>query len=146
MFFTGNRQTRVGSRTLTSSMVELFVTNLISRSHYLTDKTAQTQMMQESKTCLSTISMTTEDKNAEDSSNSYTGTCFFFSRCEQYNFLLPLLRNCCSLIDPFVYWRFYKVLFESISLSWKYSYKLQGCTKPRNFLFRNKIFSATSYD
>ena len=43
-----------------------------------------------------------------------------FSRCEEYNLLLPLLRNGCSFIDPFVFWRFYKVLFESIALFWKY--------------------------
>ena len=46
-----------------------------------------------------------------------------FSRCEEYNLLLPLLRNGCSFIDPFVFWRFYKVLFESIALFWKYSNK-----------------------
>ena len=39
-------------------------------------------------------------------------------RCEEYNLLLPLLRNCSSLIDPFVFWRFHKVLFESILLRW----------------------------
>ena len=49
---------------------------------------------------------------------------YFFSRCEQYNLLLPLLRNCCSLVDPFVYWRFNKVFFESISLFWKHPNKL----------------------
>ena len=38
--------------------------------------------------------------------------------------VISLLRNYCSLIDPIVYWCFYKVLFESISLFWKYSNKL----------------------
>ena len=57
-----------------------------------------------------------EDKDPEDSSISHTGT--FFSRCEEYNLLLLLLRNgcACSLIDPSVLWRFCKVLFESIPL------------------------------
>ena len=41
---------------------------------------------------------------------------FFFQR-EEYNLLLPLLINSCSVINPFVYQRFYKVLFESISFS-----------------------------
>ena len=41
---------------------------------------------------------------------------FFFSRYEEYNLLLPLPRKGCSLIDPFVFWRFYKVLFESIAI------------------------------
>ena len=36
----------------------------------------------------------------------------FFFRCEKYNLLLPLLRNSCSLIDPFVFWLFYKMLLE----------------------------------
>ena len=49
---------------------------------------------------------------------------FFFSRYEEYHLLLPLLRNGCSLIDPFVFWRLYKVLFESIPLFWKYFNKL----------------------
>ena len=42
----------------------------------------------------------------------------FFSWCEEYNLLLPLLRKgcVCFLIDPFVFWRFYKALFESIHL------------------------------
>ena len=42
----------------------------------------------------------------------------FFSRYEEYNLLLRLLRNgcTCSLVDPFVFWRYYKVLFESIPL------------------------------
>ena len=44
----------------------------------------------------------------------------FFSWCEEYNLLLPLLRNGCAcfLIDPFVFWHFYKVLFGSIHLFW----------------------------
>ena len=58
----------------------------------------------------------------------------FFSRCQEYNFL-PLLRNGCSLIDPFVFRHFYKVSFESIALFWKYSNKLQ-VLNPGN-LFRN---------
>ena len=36
-----------------------------------------------------------------------------FFRCEEYNLLLFLLRKGCFLIDSFVFWRFYKVLFES---------------------------------
>ena len=64
-----------------------------------------------------------EDKDPENSSISHTGT-FLFSRCKKYNLLLPLLRNGRSLIYPFVFWRFYKMLFESIHLFWKYSNKL----------------------
>ena len=45
----------------------------------------------------------------------------FFCLCEEYNFLLPLLRNRCSLIDPFVFLRFCEVLLEAIPLFWKYS-------------------------
>ena len=68
----------------------------------------------------------------------------FFSWCEEYNLLLPLLRKACSLIYPFVFWRFYKVLFESIALFWKYSNKLQGCPKPGNLSFRNmKLFRSS---
>ena len=34
-----------------------------------------------------------EDKDPENSNISHNGT-FFFSRCKEYNLLLPLLRNC----------------------------------------------------
>ena len=61
----------------------------------------------------------------------------FFSRSKECNLLLPLLKNGCSLIDPLVYWRLYQVLFKSISLFWKYSNKLKGCTKPGNLSFQN---------
>ena len=36
------------------------------------------------------------------------------------NLLLSMLRNGSSLIYPFVFWCFYKVIFESIVLFWKY--------------------------
>ena len=53
--------------------------NIISGSHYLIDKTTQIQMMWESQTCLSSVSMIKEDKNAEHSSISHSGTFFLFS-------------------------------------------------------------------
>ena len=62
---------------------------------------------------------------------------FFFSRCEKYNLLLLLLRNGCCLIDPFTFWRFYKVLHQSIAWFWKYSNKLWGCSNPASLSFRN---------
>ena len=62
---------------------------------------------------------------------------FFFSQYEEYNLLLPLLRNGCCLIDPFAFWRFYKVLHGSIAWFWKYSNKLWRCSKPLNLWFWN---------
>ena len=62
---------------------------------------------------------------------------FFFSQCEEYNLLLLLMRNGCCLIDPFAFWRFYKVLHGSIAWFWKYSNKLWGCSKPANLSFWN---------
>ena len=66
---------------------------------------------------------------------------FFFPQCEEYNIFLPLLRNSCSLINPFVFWRFFhsvfKVLFESIPLFWKYLNDLQGCSKTGNLSLQN---------
>ena len=56
-----------------------------------------------------------EDKDAEDSSIHLVVPYFFF-QCEKYDLLLPVLRNCCSLIDAFVYQLFCKVLFESKAL------------------------------
>ena len=69
------------------------------------------------------IGIMEEDKDQENSSISYIGTFFLFS-VQGIQFLLPLLTNSCSLIDPFVFWGFYKVLFESIPLFWKYSNNL----------------------
>ena len=45
---------------------------------------------------------------------------FSFLSARENNLLLSLLRNGSSLIYPFVFWRFYKVLFESVVLFWKY--------------------------
>ena len=77
-----------------------------------------------------------EDKDPEDLSILNTGTFFHF-RCDKYNSLLPLLRNSFSLIDPIVFCRFYKMIFESIALFWKYFNKLQGRPKPGNLSLRN---------
>ena len=55
-----------------------------------------------------------EEKNQEDSSISHIGTFFSFLRARENNLLLSLLRNGSTLIYPFVFWPFYKVLFESI--------------------------------
>ena len=131
MFCAGNRQTRGGSRIYDGALFD----NIISGNHYLIDKTAQTWMMSESQTCLSSLSMIKEDKNAEGSRISHTGVSSFFSRCEQYDLLLPLLRNCCSLIDPFVQLRFFKVLFESISLFWNILINCKDVQSPEIFHF-----------
>ena len=77
-----------------------------------------------------------KDKDPEKSSISHTGT-FFLSQCKKYSLLLPLLRNGCCLVDPFSFWRFYKVLHGSIAWFWKYSNKLWGCSKPANLSFWN---------
>ena len=77
-----------------------------------------------------------KDKDPEKSSILHTGT-FFLSQCKEYNLLLPLLRNGCCLVDPFAFWRFYKVLHGSIAWFWKYSNKLWGCSKPANLSFWN---------
>ena len=45
-----------------------------------------------------------EDKEPEDPGKAfYTLIPSFPSRYEEYNLLLPVLRNVCSLTDPFVY-------------------------------------------
>ena len=77
-----------------------------------------------------------KDKDPENSSISHTGT-FFFSRCEEYNLSLPLMRNGCCLIDIFAFWHFYQVLYESIAWFWKYLNKLWVCSKPESLSFRN---------
>ena len=62
--------------------------------------------------------------------------------CEKYDLLLRVLKNGFSLIDSFVYQRVYKVLFESISLFWKYSDKLKGFQKPGICHFDIKSFQS----
>ena len=64
-----------------------------------------------------------EDKDQEDSNISHTGTFFLFSvwgisfigsSAEKWLFFEMVF------LDSFVFWRFYKVLFESITLFSKY--------------------------
>ena len=58
-----------------------------------------------------------EEKNPED---LFLYFLISFLGARENNLLLSLLRNGSSLIYPFVSWRFYKLLFESIVLFWKY--------------------------
>ena len=54
-------------------------------------------------------------------------TCWYFIsflRARENNLLLSLVKNGSSLIYPFAFWRFCKVIFESIALFWKYHNKL----------------------
>ena len=128
MFCTENKQTRGGSPTPRSSMMELFVT--IEVISYW--QSSPTLMMEESQSCLCMLISSVSVMKLESWMKTKTKrtqafhvlVSSFFSRCEENNFLLPLLRNSCSLIDPFVFWRFYKALFESIPLFWKYSNNL----------------------
>ena len=128
MFCTKNKQTRGGSPTPRSSMTELSVTMEVI-SYWQSISNLDDRGIVELRlyaiifSFYGKIGSMEEDKDPENSSISHTEP-FFFSRCEEYNLLLPLLRNSCYLIDPFVFWRFYKVLFESTPLFWKYSNKL----------------------
>ena len=140
IFCTENKQTRGGSRTPRSSMMEFFVTmEIISywQSSSNLDEGGIIELPlygiifsfhdETGELPLSAIIFSFHDetgsmqdsKDPENSRISHTGT-FFLSRCEEYN----LLRNVYSLIDPFVFWCFCKVLFELIPLFWKYSNKL----------------------
>ena len=128
MFWTEIKQTRGGSRTPRSSMMRLFVTMEVilywqSSSNLDGGGIVELPLYAINFSFHDKIGIMDEDKDQENSNISYTGT-FFFSWFEEYNILIPLLRNSCSLIDPFVFWRFYKVLFGSIVLFWKYSNNL----------------------
>ena len=63
-----------------------------------------------------------------------------FTYCYLLSFLgaSNIIHCCCSLIDPFVYWRFCKVLFESISFFWKYSNELKV---QKFFISKQNLFS-----
>ena len=54
------------------------------------------------------------EKNPEDSRISHIGTLFIFSVQVKKKLLLSLLKSGSSLKYPFAFWRFYKVIFESI--------------------------------
>ena len=86
-----------------------------------------------------------ENKDPEGSSISHTGTCFIFS-VRGINLLFLLSRKVCSLIDPFVYWRFYKVLFETISLFWNIWINFKVVEARKFAITKHEIFSATNYD
>ena len=141
MFCTENKQTKGGSRTPRSSMMELFVTMEVisywqSSSNLDDGGIVELPLYAIIFSFHNKIGIMEEGKDQENSSISYIGTFFIFS-VRGIQFLLPLLTNSCSLIDPFVFWGFYKVLFESIPLFWKYSNNLQECSKPGNFSFWN---------
>ena len=140
MFCTENKQTRGGSRTPRSSMIELFVTMEVI-SYWQSSSNLDDGGIVELPLYASSVSMIKLELWGRTKSKRtqvfHILVPSFFSRCEEYIFLLRLLRNSCSLIDPFVFWGFYKVLFESIPLFWKYSNTLQECSKPGNFSFWN---------
>ena len=132
MFCTRNRQTRVGSRTSTSSMMELFVTKqyqevitLLQNSSNLDDVGV-----------LDMLLFSFHDKRGQKRRGFHMLVPYFFSRCEQYNLLLPLL----------------KLLFFDRSISKKVSKKFylnqspyfgnilitcKDLESPEIFLFRN---------
>ena len=97
--------------------------NIMSGSHFVLTKQLQLRWSM-NRRAVSVFSASMTKLEAWVSTKTQRTLAFhilvssFFSWCEEYNLLLPLLRNCCSLIDPFVFWRFYKVLFESIPLFW----------------------------
>ena len=127
MFCTENKQTRGGSRTPRSSMMELFVTMEVI-SYWQSSSNLDDGGIVELPLYASSVSMIKLESwrrtKTKRTQAFHILVPSFFSRCEEYNFLLPLLRNSCSLIDPFVLWCFYKVLVESIPLFLKYSNNL----------------------
>ena len=131
MFCTEIKQTRGGCQTIRSSIMELFGTiefqELIlywQTSSKLNDVEIVEPSMVAIIFCFhDKIRSMGEGKNPEDLSILNTGAFFHF-RCDKYNALLPLLRNSFSLIDPIVFCRFYKMIFESIALLGKYFNKL----------------------
>ena len=123
MFCTENKQTKDGSWTPRSSMMELFVTMEVI-SYWQSSSNLDDGGIVELPQYASSVSMIKLESwrrtKTKRTQAFHVLVPSFFSRCEEYDFLLPLLRNSCSLIDPFLFWRFYKVLFESIPLFWKY--------------------------
>ena len=129
MFCTENKQTKGGSRTPRSSMMELFVTMEII-SYWQSSSNLDDGGIVELPLYTSSVSMIKLElwrrKKTKRTQAFHILVPSFFFRCEEYNFLLPLLRSSFSLIDRFVFWCFYKVLFGSIPLFWKYSNNLKS--------------------
>ena len=66
----------------------------------------------------------------------------FFSQCEQCNLLLPLLRNCSSLIDPFVFWRSTKFYLNQFSYFGNILINFKDVQSPEIILFETlNLFS-----
>ena len=141
IFRTESKQTRGGSRTSRSSMMELFVTMEVISYWQSSSNLDDGRMLELLLYAIifnfhdKTGNMG-EDKDLEDWIISDTGTLFLFlvqgisfiaSSAEKWLFFD---RSICILV-------FYKVLFESIPLFWKYWIKLKGCSKPGNLSFRN---------
>ena len=126
MFCIENKKTRGGSRTPGSSMMELFVTILCQEVilYWQSNSNLDDVWIVDLPLPLLSVSIIILEawgrKKTQRTQAFHILVPSCFSRCEEYNLLLPLLRNgcACSLIDPFVFWRFYKVLFESILLLW----------------------------
>ena len=145
MFFTENKQTRGGSRATRSTMMELLVTVGVipdwQSSSNLDDGGIVELPLYASSVSMIKLESWRRTKTKRTQVFRILASSFF-SRSKEYNFLLPLLRNSCSLIDPFVFWRFCELLFESIPLFWKYSNNLQECSKRENVLFETwNLFS-----
>ena len=127
MFCIENKKTRGGSRTPGSSMMELFVTILCQevilywQSNSNLDDVWIVDLPLMLLFSVSIIKLEAWGRTKTQRTQAFHILVLsFFSRSEECNLLLPLLRNgcACSLIDTFVFWRFYKVLFESILLFW----------------------------
>ena len=125
MFCTENKQTRDGSWTSRSSMMELFVTIKCQEFIWYWQRRSNLDYGWIVELPLCAIIFSYHDKigimgEGQRSESPHILVPSFFSGCEECKLLLPLLRNvcACSLIDPFVFWRFYKVLFQSIPLFW----------------------------
>ena len=122
-----NKQTKGGSRTPRSSMMELFVTMEVI-SYWQSSSNLDDGGIVELPLYASSVSMIKLEswRRTKTKRNQafHILVPSFFSRCKEYSFLLLLLWNSCSLIDSFVFWDFYEVLFESIPLFWKYSNNL----------------------
>ena len=139
MFCTENKQTRGGSRTPRSSMMELFVTMEVI-SYWQSSSNLDDGGIVELPQYASSVSMIKLESwrrtKTKRTQAFYKLVPSSFSRCEEYNFLLPLLRNSCSLIH----------LYSGVSRKCYFNQYPYFGNIQIIFISKHEIFSAINFD
>ena len=105
----------------------LFCDNIISGSHFVLAKQLQLRWRKNRKAASLWYYLQFPWENGKHGRGEKSGGLkhfrylylFSFLTARENNLLLSLLRNGSSLMYPFLFWRFYKMLFVSVVLFWR---------------------------